>query len=176
MRRTQYQRRISVCKQRRNMLSWKPANCSCQLIVCTSRSKHYDGHLVCGNDCGGTTLLWPKILNMHRLYCTVRWLRISVRQQSCLSRIGCFTHTSRTTHTLKVGWLKLSYTSQLKLSYTSYQSFYCLWRHIGSDSLCEGLIAEHDQLHMRNLNTCQQASLFIQAMQTSTLRVRSRDG
>ena len=120
-----------------------------------------------------TTLLWPKILNMHRLYCAVRRLRISVRQLSCLSRIGCFTHTSRTTHTLKVGWLKLSYTSQLKLSYTSYQSFYCLWRHIGSDSLCEGLIAVHDQLHMRNLNTCQQASLFIQAMQTSTLRVVS---
>ena len=158
------------------MPSWKPAKCSCQLIVCTSRPRHYDDHLVCRNDCGGTTLLWPKILNMHRLYCTVRWLRISVRQQSCLSRIACFTHTSRTTHTLKVGWLKLSYTSQLKLSYTSYQSFYCLWRHIGSDSLCEGLIAVHDQLHMRNLNKCQLASLFIRAMQTSTLRVRSRDG
>ena len=101
---------------------------------------------------------------MHRLYCTVRWLRIAVRQLSCLSRIGCFTHTLRTTHTLKVGWLKLFYTSQLKLTYTSYQSFYYLWRHIGSDSICEGLISVHDQPHMRKL--------FIRAMQTATLRDR----
>ena len=52
------------------------ANCSCRLIVCTSRSRHYDDHLVCWNDDGGTTLLWTKILNIHCLYCTLNYTYI----------------------------------------------------------------------------------------------------
>ena len=50
MRRHQYQWRLSVCMQRQLMLSWKSANSSCRVIVCTSRSRHFEG---------GNTLLCP---------------------------------------------------------------------------------------------------------------------
>ena len=67
MRRHQYQWRLSVCMQRQLMLSWKSANSSCRVIVCTSRSRHFEG---------GNTLLCPKILNIPCLHCTLNYTYI----------------------------------------------------------------------------------------------------